>query len=217
MNLTWRSFVGTANRLGFAVALCCLRYPGLVLAPKAQPSPVLLDFVAAQLKVPVEVWAEYGERAQTRREHVAELQQVFGFELFSAGYRSLALKELTETALETDKGVVLASALIEMLRSRAILLPRLSVIERVCAEAITRANRRIHRLLTGSLTPVHRIRLDKLLGRKENSTLTWLGWLRQAPSNPTRAPCSITSTVCTSLGRWASRLASSARYIRTGF
>ena len=179
-----RQHRGAANRLGVAVALCYMRYPGIVLAPKAQPSEALLAFAAAQLKVPVEAWAEYGERAQTRREHIAELQQAFGFDLFTAGYRSLALKELTETAMETDKGVVLASALIEMLRSRAILLPRLSVIERVCAEAVTRANRRIHRLLTGSLTPVHRIRLNELLGRKEDSNLTWLGWLRQAPSKP---------------------------------
>jgi TnpA family transposase len=180
-----RQHRGAANRLGFAVALCYMRYPGLVLPPKAQPSPVLLGFVAAQLKVPVEVWAEYGERAQTRREHLAELEQVFGFELFSAGYRTLALRELTETALETDKGVVLATALIEMLRLRAILLPRLNVIERVCAEAVTRANRRIYKLLSGALTPVHRIRLNGLLQHKEDSNLTWLGWLRQPPSKPT--------------------------------
>ena len=38
--------------------------------------------------------------------------------------------------------------------------------------------------LTDWLTEVHRHRLDELLARKEGSTLTLLGWLRQSPLNP---------------------------------
>ena len=69
----------------------------------------------------------------------------------------------------TDKGVVLEAALTEMLRSRAILLPHMNVIEQVCAEATTHANRRIYRLLTGSLAALHPGGLDGLLQRKEDS------------------------------------------------
>ena len=53
---------------------------------------------------PVERWAEYGERAQTRREHLVELQTVFGFEPFTRGHHRLAVQELMETAMQTDKG-----------------------------------------------------------------------------------------------------------------
>jgi predicted component of type VI protein secretion system len=45
-------------------------------------------------------------------------------------------------ALQTDKGIVPATALVESLRDKAILLPALRVIERVCSEAITWANPR---------------------------------------------------------------------------
>jgi len=113
-----------------------------------------------------------------------ELQTVFGFAPFTTAHHEHAVQELTETAMQTDKGVVLAASLIEKLRQRAILLLRLNAIERVCAEAITRANRRIYKQLTDGLTEVHRQRLDELLGRKEGSSLTLLGWLRQSPLKP---------------------------------
>jgi len=95
---------GVANRLGFAVQLCYLRYPGIVLGVDQLPLPALLHLVAGQLKISVEHWAEYGERAQTRREHLVELQTVFGFEPFTKGHHRLAVADLLETAMQTDKG-----------------------------------------------------------------------------------------------------------------
>src|SRR5438270_4235506 len=57
------------NRLGFAVQLCLLRYPGWPLGPGEDPPPNLLKFVAEQLDVnPTEV-AEYSRRPQTRTDH----------------------------------------------------------------------------------------------------------------------------------------------------
>jgi len=79
---------------------------------------------------------------------------------------------------------VLASRLVEMLRERAILQPRLNVIEDICAEALTRANRSIYKQMTDALTEVHRERLDGLLQRKAESSMTQLAWLRQAPLKP---------------------------------
>ena len=75
---------------------------------------------------------------------------------------------------------MLATALVDGLRRQRVLLPTANVIERVCAEAITRANRRIHAVLTEALTNEHRLRLDELLQRKEGSKSTRLGWLRQS-------------------------------------
>lgn len=79
---------------------------------------------------------------------------------------------------------MLASRLVEMLRERAILQPRLNVIEDICAEALTRANRSIYKQMTDALTEVHRERLDGLLQRKAESSMTQLAWLRQAPLKP---------------------------------
>jgi TnpA family transposase len=75
---------GGANRLGFAVQLCYMRYPGRMLNSDEAPFPPLLKLVAAQIKESVECWADYGQRDQTRREHLTELQLVFGFQPFAA-------------------------------------------------------------------------------------------------------------------------------------
>ena len=47
---------GPANRLGFAVQLCYLRFPGVILGVDELPFPPLLKLVADQLKVNVESW-----------------------------------------------------------------------------------------------------------------------------------------------------------------
>ena len=176
---------GPANRLGFAVQLCYLRFPGIVLGVDQPPFPPLLKLVADQLKVGVESWNDYGQRReQTRREHLVELQTVFGFQPFTMSHYRQAVHTLTGLAMQTDKGIVLADALIEHLRQQSIILPALNAIERASAEAITRANRRIHEALYEPLTTGHRRRLDDLLKRRDNGKTTWLAWLRQSPVKP---------------------------------
>jgi len=129
---------GPANRLGFAVQLCYLRFPGVILGVDEPPFPPLLKLVADQLKVSVESWDEYGQREQTRREHLVELQTVFGFQPFTMSHYRQAVHTLTDLAMQTDKGIVLASTLVEHLRRQSIILPALNAIERASAEAITR-------------------------------------------------------------------------------
>jgi len=175
---------GPANRLGFAVLLCYLRFPGLVLAVDEQPSPALLRLVASQIKVPAKSWSSYGQRDQTRREHLVELQTVFGFRSFAVSDYRPSVQSLDDLAWRTDKGIVLATALIDGLRRQGVLLPSLNVIERICAEAITRANRRIYAALTDSLSAVHRQCVDDLLRGREGSKITRLAWLRQSPAKP---------------------------------
>ena len=102
---------GPANRLGFAVQLCYLRFPGVILGADEPPFPPLLRLVANQLKVGIESWDEYGQREQTRREHLVELQTVFGFQPFTIGHYRQAVQLLTELTMQTDKGIVLARAL----------------------------------------------------------------------------------------------------------
>lgn len=58
------------NRLGFAVQLCALRYPGSLLRPGELIPTVPLAFVAEQLQVAPEVLAEYATRGPTRYEQL---------------------------------------------------------------------------------------------------------------------------------------------------
>jgi hypothetical protein len=179
-----RQHRGAANRLGYAAQLCSMRFPGVALGAREEPFVPLLQAVAAQLKVPVESWSEYGQRPETRREHALELQARFGFKAFTMRHYRDGVRSLEDVAWQTDKGIVLASAFVNEYRRQQVLLPTLNNIERICAEAVTHANRRIYAALTGSLTEVHRAHLDALLRLKDDSNTTTLGWLRQSPARP---------------------------------
>jgi hypothetical protein len=78
----------------------------------------------------------------------------------------------------------LAGTLAKNLRRQSILLPPIDVIERICAEAITHASRRIYASLTGALTPEHQRQLDALLNLRAASKVSTLVWLRQPPGAP---------------------------------
>ena len=169
-----RQHRGAANRMGFAIQLCYMRYPGIILSINEKPFPPLLNFVADQLKMSANVWDEYGKRDQTRREYLTELQAIFGFQTFSMESYQSFVNSLADLAWQTDKGILLASALVQSFRIQRILLPTINVIERICAEAITNASRRVYFSLTESLTKEHLQRLNALLTLKEDSKFTIL-------------------------------------------
>ena len=175
---------GDHNRLGFAVQLCCLRYPGYALAPDASPPEPFVSMVSRQLNLSPGLWSLYGQRAETRREHLLELQAWLGLTPFGIRHYRSSILLLTEIGLQTDRGIRLATALVESLRQKRIIVPAIDVIERVCAHALTRGTRRVHDALTGSLTDRHSIALDGLIIPKDEELLSPLAWLQQPPGAP---------------------------------
>src|ERR1700676_3760106 len=55
-----------ANRLGFAVHLAYLRFPGRVLGPNETPPAHLLAFIADQLRINPKSFEDYAQRDETR-------------------------------------------------------------------------------------------------------------------------------------------------------
>ena len=177
---------GDHNRLGFAVQLCCLRYPGCALPTEAEPPAPLLAFVGRQMHTEPDVWPLYAQRPETRREHLAELQAWLNLTPFSIGDYRRFVHDLAELARQTDRGIILAETLIGLLRQQRILVPTVDVIERVCSEALTRGTRQVYEALTSPLSDRHRNVFDGLLTSNERARETELIWLRQppGPANP---------------------------------
>src|SRR5215212_5950126 len=91
-----------ANRLGFALQLAVLRYPGRTLADLPEIPPRLLAYVADQVDVPAEALVAYGERRSTIFEHLDELRRVYGYRMCGwSELRELA-GALLPLALESD-------------------------------------------------------------------------------------------------------------------
>jgi TnpA family transposase len=175
---------GQHNRFGFAVQLCYLRYPGIALPTDAAPPASLLALIGQQLSIEPDIWPQYAQRPETRREHLAELQAWLNLSPFSlVDYRRL-IDPIAELAQQTDRGIVLAEALVEMLRQQRIILPPLDVLERVCSEALTRGTRLVYEALTAPLSDQHRRAFEQLLAIRKEVSSSVLVWLRQSPGPP---------------------------------
>ena len=82
---------GDHSRLGYALMLCYLRYPGRPLRINERPPAALISFVAEQIDVRPECIDDYLVSAQNRRRHAAELQdrlrlRPFGISILSTPY-----------------------------------------------------------------------------------------------------------------------------------
>jgi TnpA family transposase len=180
-----RQHRGEPQRLGFAVLLCAMRFPGIVLDAGVEVPEPILKFIARQLGIDTGAWAQYARRSPTRREHLLELQKVYGFKLFdSADYKAL-LQELIELALLTDRGISIGEKLIELLTDRKILAPASKTIQFLCSEAVIKGTKELYSRLLANLSEEHFTRLDKLLTIRGESSSSVFAWLIAPPGKPT--------------------------------
>ena len=151
------------NRFGFALQLCAMRYPGRLLAPgEIIPEPIT-RFLAAQLGLRSDDLIEYATREETRHEHLAVLREIYGYKMFSGrGARDLNIWLKTE-AEGARSGEGLAQRFVERCRATQTILPGVTVIERLCADALVAAERRIEALIVEHLEIDMRNKLDALL------------------------------------------------------
>ena len=167
------------NRFGFALQLCALRYPGRLLVPGEVIPLAVSRFIAAQLGLRPDDLAGYATREETRHEHLAALREIYGYKMFTGrGARDLKawLEAAAETARSNDD---LARRFVEQCRVTRTILPGVTIIERLCADALVAAERRIESRIAGRLDDAARNGLDALLTEDTGGSVTRFVWLRQ--------------------------------------
>jgi TnpA family transposase len=172
------------NRLGFALQLCALRYPGRLLRPGEHIPVAALQHLATQLNVAPDTLADYAARFQTRYEQLDDLRRAFGFVAMERPQRHDLLAWLLPVALATTRASAIATALMDEVRQRQFIAPGPSVIERMVAAAMLLAERRVADQLTKGLTTAQTEALEALLKTKEGTAMSVLAWARQAPGAP---------------------------------
>lgn len=172
---------GDHNRLGQALMLCYLRYPGRPLRAGERPPAALLAFVAEQIEVFPGAIDEYLTAERNRRCHSAELQDRLRLRPFGPRSAAELTTWLLPRAIEDDRFAYLARLVMEECRQRRIILPTPVMLERLCSDARHQARRDVHRRLTDGLSAEQRRRLDALTHRRDNDGQSHLTWLRQMP------------------------------------
>jgi TnpA family transposase len=169
---------GIDNRLGFAIQLCALRYPGRYLNADDTLPQAFLSFVGAQIGLTEEEISSFTYKPVTRYEHLRELQKIFGYRSFQ-GCKSQLVPCLEKLALDTHNNAELAGLFVQECRNRRIILPGITVIERLCAEARVSAEREIVERIASRLDQDMKSNLDKLLCETVDGRVTIHGWLKR--------------------------------------
>ncbi|XMA23525.1 Tn3 family transposase (plasmid) [Bacillus bombysepticus] len=171
------------NKLGFALQLCVLRFPGWTLSDVQHIPNCVVNYIAKQLQINAKEIHIYAEREQTKHEHLEEIRREYEFRNFTIREYRVVSQVLLQYALENGNALHLIQIAIEELKKRKIILPAMTTIERMVWEVRRRAEVKIFRLLNSSLAMEHIQKLNCLLLPMEDSTKTYLAWLREIPSS----------------------------------
>jgi TnpA family transposase len=176
---------GNHNKLGFALLLICMRHPGIGINNDTFIPEEVVKFVAEQLKIKdYENWRKYFNREPTRREHLLEIQDLFGFRLFNGAVQQQVLISLTSVTKQTDRGVTVATCMLNWLQEHKIIAPSIQVIEKVCAEAITIGSQGFYADLITNVSDEQTQKLDNLLKIRPGAKISYLHWLLQPATIP---------------------------------
>jgi hypothetical protein len=152
------------NRLGYALQLTTARYLGVFLDDPTDVPTEVVDYLAEQLDVTdVSVLKAYGERENTRLEHLRELRRVLEYKESAEAEADLRVW-VDARAWTTGEGPkALFDAAVGQLRERRVLLPGVTTLTRLVASVRKAANQRSWDTLCGKLSTGQRAVLDSLL------------------------------------------------------
>ena len=131
------------NRLGFALQLALIRYPGWALTEYNDIPMSLIKHIARQLQIPAEEFSKYANRNNTLWEHLSEIREEYNFTNFSSSHEENLLKHLTQQAMENSNSLHLIEIALSMLRKSKVILPAMYVIENIVWEAKQQADQKV--------------------------------------------------------------------------
>ncbi|QOY37630.1 Tn3 family transposase [Anaerobacillus isosaccharinicus] len=170
------------NRLGFAIQLCVLRYPGWSLTDVEPIPKYIIDHLAKQLHVRSQEYDSYAKRISTKYEHLEEIRQLYGYTNFNPSVYRIFSKFLLKYALQSDNITFLITTLIDELRKNKVILPGITTIERMVWETRKRAEKKTYKVLIASISGLQkRSLLDLITVPNQRSKRTPLAWLREIP------------------------------------
>jgi TnpA family transposase len=175
---------GDANRLGFAIQLLLLRHPGFGYRYDESLPAELVQYISEQLGIGSEAIARYASRSKTRLEHGWLAANALNLRTFEGTDLAKALNLAKEAAYSTDKGLPIAKAIVEGLRSLGIILPAPARIERIGVAGRAQARKLATNTIVNALNEQQIAAFDALLVVNSKTGVTPLAWLRDVGDSP---------------------------------
>jgi TnpA family transposase len=153
--------------------LCAVRFLGFVPDEIASIPNEALAFVAGQVDAaPYELLA-YGDRAQTRSDHLQLVLTYLDWRRVNDADRAQLAGWLVERAVEHDAPATLIVLVAEHLRARRVLRAPVDALARMVAAARANAHRHVERLLADQLRDRRRHELERCWTAVVASAARW--------------------------------------------
>lgn len=177
---------GDHNRLGIAVQLGTVRFLGTFLPDPMDVPASVVRYTASQLGVEPGCLERYGA-SETRWEHAGEIRRHIGYRDFTdqPEYFRLVRWLYTRAWVTNQRPSMLFDLATAWLVERKVLLPGVTVLERLVARVRDRASARLWNKLSAIPSAEQRARLATLLEVPDGTRQTRLDRLRHAPTRTT--------------------------------
>src|SRR5262249_21518553 len=175
---------GAQNRIGFAILLGGVRLLGrfpydFELLPKD-----LLAHICAQLEVDVPLFLNYPQRRPTRQEHIDRIRQYLGLRPFTESDRDGVKAFVDEQVRAGSRLHELLPQTEKMLRQRHLVLPGLTVLEKLIATARAEAEERLFQQIAARVGEEVKERILSLLQKPPDQRFSPFQQLQQAAGRP---------------------------------
>ncbi|MDW0112725.1 Tn3 family transposase [Sporosarcina saromensis] len=174
------------NRLGFAVQLAVLRYPGWPYTHIKSIPDSVIHYITKQIGASPSSLGLYPQRENTLWDHLKEIRSEYDFVTFTLKEYRMTFKYLHQLALENGDAIHLLHECIDFLRKNKIILPAFTTLERIVWEARAMAEKKLFNMVNQSLTNEQKEKLEEIITSQHpsESNKTILGWLKEPPGHP---------------------------------
>lgn len=174
------------NRLGFAVQLAVLRYPGWPYTHIKNIPYSVIHHISKQIGASPSSFSLYPQRENTLWDHLKEIRGEYAFVTFTLKEYRMTFRHLLQLALENGDAMHLLHECIAFLRKNKIILPAFTTLERMVWEARAMAEKKLFNTVSQSLTNEQKEKLEEVITSQHpsESNKTILGWLKEPPGHP---------------------------------
>lgn len=178
-----RTKLETYTQLGYALQLVTARFLGTLLDDPTDVPASVKHYVARQIGIPAATDLSAYPQSKTRYRHAEEIKERSGYRDFSDSSVGFSLVRFlyTRATLSPERPIQLFDLATAWLVERNILLPGVSVLERLVARVRERANTTLWDRLAGLPDEKQRDKLLSLLTTPEGFRLSKLERLKRAP------------------------------------
>ena len=175
---------GTSNKIGFALLLGAIRLTGRFLQDFELVPHTLVAHICEQLRLETPLILTYPQRQPTRFEHVERLKTYLGLRSFKLTDNEVVARYVRQRVRAGVRLHELLAAVEEILRAQKIVLPGVTVLERLIGRVRVEAEDELFSELSARVDEATRAKVLALLKVRTGEKITPFQQLQQAAGRP---------------------------------